>query len=154
MNSIPGDPPSTMEELELLELSLAGGAAPSPGSSVLALALPGSHPTTDCIVGSPRTRDVVVGSPAPSSSRSGGGKMKKPCNGCKRIANLDHCFLNLLETVRWQADDKGGWCTDCFTVHRTVYGRQMSLVVFANWIKDPANLEQFVINLAVYLSYK
>ena len=62
------------------------------------------------------------------------------CNGCKRNSRRSRSFFKD-DKVEWGLpDERGNWCRDCLTLHRTYFGNDIkSLVIFKVWLTQETN---------------
>ena len=63
------------------------------------------------------------------------------CHGCKRNSRSSRSFFTD-DAVEWGLpDERGNWCRDCMTLHRTYFGNDIkSLVIFKVWLTQGNNL--------------
>ena len=75
------------------------------------------------------------------------------CGGCSRIEQKSVCFYDPNNLVDWTAG-RVVWCNDCFSVHRTMHSKSISLTIFPDWLADPGNFELWNLELAAYVRLK
>ena len=140
-----------MEELSSLDEIASTSIVPFVGPAQEAVSTPRRSRTLQSLPDESPDITTPLRQSACSEASEGGTPKPKKCYGCGRLRNVSKSFYDPGELVSWPLD-RCSWCTDCFSCHRSLHSKTISLLLFTTWLDS--NTEQWGLELAAYVCLK